>query len=117
VGSFHGHQRAFFVAASGPFFMALDTGGRPNRDGHSRDNLEQPGLVGGADADWKKTTTVDPDTRTEHVRNHRQDRDGTRDFTSQVPGTWFCGDITYLRTVLKPTPRNRCIIRSLLARC
>jgi hypothetical protein len=25
VGSFHGHQRAFFVAASGPIFMALDS--------------------------------------------------------------------------------------------
>ena len=47
---------------------------------------------------WKKTTTVDPDARTEHIRNHMQDRDGTRDFTSEVPGTRLCGDITYLRT-------------------
>jgi transposase InsO family protein len=47
---------------------------------------------------WKKTTTVDPDARTEHIKNHMLDREGTRDFTSTVPGTRFCGDITYLRT-------------------
>ena len=47
---------------------------------------------------WKKTTTVDPDARTEHIQNHMLDREGTRDFTSTVPGTRFCGDITYLRT-------------------
>ncbi|TFC16849.1 helix-turn-helix domain-containing protein [Cryobacterium glucosi] len=28
MGSFHGHQRAFSVAASGQFFMALDKSGR-----------------------------------------------------------------------------------------
>lgn len=47
---------------------------------------------------WKKTTTVDPNARTEHIRNHMLDHDGVRDFTSAVPGTRFCGDITYLRT-------------------
>jgi len=47
---------------------------------------------------WKKTTSVDPDARTEHIKNHMLDRDGKRDFTSVVPGTRLCGDITYLRT-------------------
>ena len=47
---------------------------------------------------WKKTTTVDPDARTEHIRNHMLDGDGKREFISTVPGTRFCGDITYLRT-------------------
>ncbi|TFD35021.1 hypothetical protein E3T37_16135, partial [Cryobacterium sp. TMT2-10] len=47
---------------------------------------------------WKNTTTVAPDARTEHIQNHMLDQEGTRDFTSTVPGTRFCGDITYLRT-------------------
>jgi putative transposase len=47
---------------------------------------------------WKKTTTTDPAARTEHIRNHMQDENGKRDFTSLVPRTRFCGDITYLRT-------------------
>ncbi|WP_183164380.1 IS3 family transposase [Arthrobacter oryzae] len=47
---------------------------------------------------WKKTTTVDPDARTEHIKNHMLDKNGKRDFTSLVPGTRLCGDITYLRT-------------------
>ena len=47
---------------------------------------------------WKKTTTADPAARTEHIRNHMLDGDGNRDFSSTVPGTRFCGDITYLRT-------------------
>jgi len=47
---------------------------------------------------WKKTTTVDPDARTEHIKNHMLDKNGKRDFTSTVPGTRLCGDITYLRT-------------------
>ena len=47
---------------------------------------------------WKKTTTVDPLARTEHIQNHMQGKEGTRDFTSTTPGTRFCGDITYLRT-------------------
>ena len=34
---------------------------------------------------WKKTTTVDPDARTEHIQNHMLDKDGTRDFTSTPP--------------------------------
>ena len=46
----------------------------------------------------KKTTTVDPDARTEHIRNHMLDGEGKRGFISTVPGTRFCGDITYLRT-------------------
>ena len=47
---------------------------------------------------WKKTTTIDPDARTAHIQNHMQGKDETRDCTSTTPGTWFCGDITYLRT-------------------
>jgi transposase InsO family protein len=47
---------------------------------------------------WKKTTTVDPDARTEHIQNHMQGKDETRACTSTTPGTRFCGDITYLRT-------------------
>ena len=47
---------------------------------------------------WKKTTTADPDARTEHIKNHMLDKNGKRDFTSAVPGTRLCGDITYLRT-------------------
>ena len=47
---------------------------------------------------WKKTTTVDPDARTEHIRNHMLDGDGKRELISTVPGSRFCGDITYLRT-------------------
>jgi putative transposase len=47
---------------------------------------------------WKKTTAVDPQARTEHIRNHMLDDKGKRDFTSKVPGTRLCGDITYLRT-------------------
>ena len=47
---------------------------------------------------WKKTTTVDPDARTEHIKNHMLDDKGKRDFSSPVPGTRLCGDITYLRT-------------------
>ncbi|MEO7018063.1 MAG: IS3 family transposase [Leifsonia sp.] len=47
---------------------------------------------------WKKTTTADPDARTEHIKNHMLDEHGNRDFTSEIPGTRLCGDITYLRT-------------------
>ncbi|WP_199183889.1 hypothetical protein [Cryobacterium sp. Y57] len=47
---------------------------------------------------WKKTTTMDPDARTEHIRNHVLDGDGKREVISTAPGTSFCGDITYLRT-------------------
>jgi transposase InsO family protein len=47
---------------------------------------------------WEKTTTVDPDARTEHIRDHMLDGDGKRKFLSTVPGTRLCGDITYLRT-------------------
>ncbi|XBH20503.1 IS3 family transposase [Jonesiaceae bacterium BS-20] len=47
---------------------------------------------------WKKTTAPDPDARTEHIKNHMLDADGNRDFSSTVPGTRLCGDITYLRT-------------------
>ena len=47
---------------------------------------------------WRKTTVADPDARTAHIDNHMLDDDGKRDFTSSVPGTRLCGDITYLRT-------------------
>ena len=47
---------------------------------------------------WKKTTDQDPDARTAHIRNHMLDEHGVRDFSSAVPGTRLCGDITYLRT-------------------
>ncbi|NLH70780.1 MAG: hypothetical protein GX454_11480 [Brooklawnia sp.] len=46
---------------------------------------------------WKKTTAQDPAARTEHIKNHMLAADGSRCFTSQVPGTRLCGDITYLR--------------------
>ncbi|WP_205684057.1 hypothetical protein [Cryobacterium aureum] len=57
---------------------------------------------------WKKTTTVDPDARTEHIRNHMLDGDGKREFLSTVPGTRFCGDITYLRTGSGPSLSTLC---------
>lgn len=47
---------------------------------------------------WKKTTEQDPQAKTAHTENHMPDEDGERDFTSTVPGTRLCGDITYLRT-------------------
>ena len=47
---------------------------------------------------WKQTTVQDPQAKTAHIRNHMLDQDGKRDFTSTVPGTRLCGDITYLRT-------------------
>ena len=47
---------------------------------------------------WKKTTTVDAEARTEHIKNHMLDQKGKRNFSSAVPGTRLCGDITYLRT-------------------
>lgn len=47
---------------------------------------------------WKKTTEQDPSARTEHIKNHMLDDDGSRCFTSDTPGTRLCGDITYLRT-------------------
>jgi len=47
---------------------------------------------------WKKTTEQDPQAKTAHIRNHVLDEHGKRDFTSTVPGTRLCGDITYLRT-------------------
>ena len=47
---------------------------------------------------WKKATTAEPAARTEHAVNHMLDGDGRGDFSSTVPGTRFCGDITYLRT-------------------
>jgi putative transposase len=36
---------------------------------------------------WKKTTTVDPDARTEHIKNHMLDENGKRDFSSPGPGS------------------------------
>ncbi len=47
---------------------------------------------------WKTTTSVDPSARTEHIKNHLLDDNGKRDFSCTVPGTRFCGDITYLKT-------------------
>ena len=47
---------------------------------------------------WKKTTIVDPEVRTEHIKNHMLDQEGKRDFSSAAPGARLCGDITYLRT-------------------
>jgi len=47
---------------------------------------------------WRKTIEADPDARTAHIDNHMLDDDGKRDFTSSVPGTRLCFDITYLRT-------------------
>jgi transposase InsO family protein len=47
---------------------------------------------------WKKTTKSDPGALTSHISNHLLDADGKRDFTSLVPGTRLCGDITYLQS-------------------
>jgi transposase InsO family protein len=47
---------------------------------------------------WKKTTEQDPQAKTAHIRNHMLDADGNRDFSSGVPGSRLCGDITYLKT-------------------
>jgi transposase InsO family protein len=46
----------------------------------------------------KKTTTVDPDARTEHIKTHMFDKDENRNFTSEVSGTRLYSDIIYLRT-------------------
>ena len=47
---------------------------------------------------WKQTTEQDPQAKTAHIENHMLDENGKRDFSSQVPGTRLCGDITYLKT-------------------
>lgn len=47
---------------------------------------------------FKVTTQQDPQAKTAHIENHMLDEHGDRDFTSEVPGTRLCGDITYLRT-------------------
>ncbi len=47
---------------------------------------------------WKTTTSVDPNARTEHIKNHMLGDNGKRDFTCKVPETRHCGDITYLKT-------------------
>lgn len=47
---------------------------------------------------WKKTTKSDPEARTSHIKNHMIDSEGNIDFSSPIPGTRLCGDITYLRT-------------------
>ena len=47
---------------------------------------------------FKTTTVQHPQANTAHILNHMLDADGNRDFSSQVPGTRLCGDITYLRT-------------------
>lgn len=60
--------------------------------------LRGPGLRAVRMRAWKKATTVDPHARTEHIQNHMLDNKGKRDFTSEVPGTRLCGDITHLRT-------------------
>ena len=47
---------------------------------------------------FKTTTVQDPQANTAHIANHMLDEEGNRDFSSSVPGTRLCGDITYLRT-------------------
>ena len=47
---------------------------------------------------WKKTTEQDPQAKTAHIENHMLDENGKRDFSSEMPGTRLCGDITYLKT-------------------
>ncbi|GAC1453580.1 MAG: hypothetical protein PVSMB10_11210 [Pseudarthrobacter sp.] len=47
---------------------------------------------------WKKTAEQDPQAKTAHIENHMLDENGKRDFSSEVPGTRLCGDITYLKT-------------------
>lgn len=46
----------------------------------------------------KRTTRQDPAARTSQIANHCLTPDGKRDFSSTIPGTKTCGDITYLRT-------------------
>ncbi|MBG6219104.1 transposase InsO family protein [Arthrobacter sp. CAN_A6] len=60
--------------------------------------MRQHGLRAVRTSAWKKTTVQDPQARTAHIRNHMLDEDGTRDFTSETPGSRLVGDITYLRT-------------------
>ncbi|MET3811477.1 transposase InsO family protein [Arthrobacter sp. UYEF3] len=60
--------------------------------------MREHGLKAARTRAWKKTTEQDPPAKTAHIRNHMLDEDGKRDFTSTVPGTGLCGDITYLRT-------------------
>lgn len=60
--------------------------------------MREHGLKAARTRAWKKTTEQDPQAKTAHIKNHMLDEDGRRDFTSTVPGTRLCGDITYLRT-------------------
>ncbi|WP_456505924.1 IS3 family transposase [Arthrobacter sp. UYCu723] len=60
--------------------------------------MREHGLRAARTRAWKKTTEQDPQAKTAHIRNHMLDENGQRDFTSTVPGTRLCGDITYLRT-------------------
>ncbi|MET3812201.1 SDR family NAD(P)-dependent oxidoreductase [Arthrobacter sp. UYEF3] len=60
--------------------------------------MREHGLKAARTRAWKKTTEQDPQAKTAHIKNHMLDEDGKRDFTSTVPGTRLCGDITYLRT-------------------
>lgn len=46
----------------------------------------------------RRTTRQDPAARTTTIPNHCLAADGKQDFTSTIPGTKTCGDITYLRT-------------------
>lgn len=47
---------------------------------------------------FKTTTIQDPQANVAHIDNHMLDAAGDRDFSSSVPGTRLCGDITYLKT-------------------
>ncbi len=60
--------------------------------------MAEQGLRAARTRAWKKTTEQDPQAKTAHINNHMLDDNGKRDFTSEVPGTRLCGDITYLRT-------------------
>lgn len=60
--------------------------------------MAEQGLQAARHRAAKRTTRQDPAARTSQIENHCLDTDGERDFTSTIPGTKTCGDITYLRT-------------------
>lgn len=60
--------------------------------------MAEQGLQANRHKAAKRTTCQDPAARTSQIENHCLDADGKRDFTSPIPGTKACGDITYLRT-------------------
>ncbi|MGY4544322.1 putative transposase [Arthrobacter sp. UYNi723] len=62
------------------------------------DIMREQGLRAVRTRAWKKTTEQDSQAKTAHIENHMLDGNGKRDFSSEVPGTRLCVDITYLKT-------------------